>query len=124
MKPIQITAEQYLQDQLDKHLMTDPLSDILKQIENQTHISKTHANNDQLNNIHTGNSMHNTQQESTSNNDRNNVNQTNGRMNSEQKDSVNNIPPHKNNEEHTLKSDTYTRTRYGRTVQKPDRLTY
>ena len=64
------------------------MDDILKQIENQTHINKTHTNNDQLN-ICTGNSIGNKQQESTSNNNRNNLNQTNRSMNNEQKDSVN-----------------------------------
>ena len=44
-KPTQITDNQYLQDQLDKHLVIGPLGDILKQIENQTHINKTHTNN-------------------------------------------------------------------------------
>ena len=62
MKSTQITAKQYLWDQLDKHIVTDPLDDILKQIENQTHINKAHTHNDQLNNIHTGNGMSNTQQ--------------------------------------------------------------
>ena len=60
--------------------------------------------------------MSNTQQESTSNNNRNNVNQTNGIMKNAQKDSINNIPHHKNIEEHNGKSDTHTRTRYGRLV--------
>ena len=31
------TAEQYLWDQLDKHIATDPLENILKQLEKQTH---------------------------------------------------------------------------------------
>ena len=71
----------------------DPLDDILKQIENQTHKNKAHIHNDQLNNICTGKDISDTQQESTPN--RNNVNQTNGRMNNEKIDSVNNIPLHK-----------------------------
>ena len=58
--------------------------------------------------------MSNTQQGSTSNNNRNNVNQTNGE--NEPRDSVNNIPLHKNIEEHNEKSDTHTRTGYGRIV--------
>ena len=60
-----ITAEQSPWDQLDKYKVTDPADDILKQIENQTHINQTHMHNDQFNNIHTGNTMSNTQQEST-----------------------------------------------------------
>ena len=35
VKPTQITTKQYLSDQLDKHMVMDPLEDILKQIENQ-----------------------------------------------------------------------------------------
>ena len=89
--------------------MTDPLEDILKQIENQTHINKTHTSNNQLNNICTGNSTTKRQQESTSNKNRNNVNHTNRRMINEQKDSVNNVPLHKNTDQHnekmTLKPD-------------------
>ena len=63
MKPTQITAKQYLWDQLDEHIVTDPLDDILEQIENQTQINKTHILSDQLNNIHTANSISHTQQE-------------------------------------------------------------
>ena len=72
---MQITAEQYLQDQLDKHRMTDSVEDILKQIENQTQQKKTHTHNEQLNNIPTGNSTSDTQQESMQHNTRNNHNQ-------------------------------------------------
>ena len=49
-----LAAEQYILDQFGKHIVTDPVDIILKQIENQTHINKTHTHNDQLNNIHTG----------------------------------------------------------------------
>ena len=87
-------------------------------------MNKTHTNNNQFNNIHTGNRTSNTQQEITSNNTRNNVSQKRGRMNNEQKDSVNNLPFHKNIEEHNEKSDTHTQTIYRGIVQKPDRLTY
>ena len=95
MKPTQIAAEKYLQDQLDKHTVTDALDDILKKIENQTYINKTHTNNDLLNNICTGNSRSSTQQEYISNNNLNNFNQINGIMNNEETDSVNKIPLHK-----------------------------
>ena len=37
MKPTQIPAEQYLWGQWDKHIITDPLEDILKQLDKQTH---------------------------------------------------------------------------------------
>ena len=60
MKPIQIAAKQYLWGLLNKHIVTDYLDDILKQIENQRHMIKTHIHNNQLNNIHTGSSMSNT----------------------------------------------------------------
>ena len=109
-------AKQYLRDQFDKYIKTDPMDDNLKQVEKQTHVNKTDTNNDLLNNIQTGNSTSNTHQESTSNNNRNNVNQTYRRMNNEQKDSVNSIPLHKNIEEHNEKNDTCTRTRYKRIV--------
>ena len=42
MKPTQITAKQYLWDQLNKHIVTDQLEDILKQLEKQTHTGHTH----------------------------------------------------------------------------------
>ena len=42
MKPTQITAKQYLWDQLDKHIVTDPLEDILKQWEDKN-IQTTHT---------------------------------------------------------------------------------
>ena len=42
MKPAQIPTKQYLWDQLDKHIVTDPLDGILKQIENLTHIKNSH----------------------------------------------------------------------------------
>ena len=37
IKPIKITPEQYLWDQLQKHTTTDPLEDIPKSSENQAH---------------------------------------------------------------------------------------
>ena len=45
-------------------------------------------------------------------------------MNNGQKDSVNSMPLDKNIEELNQKSDTHTRTRCGRIIWKPDRLTY
>ena len=48
MRPIQITAKQYLWDQLDKHIITDPFEDILKQLEKQTHTGHTYTQNKQL----------------------------------------------------------------------------
>ena len=48
MKPTQITAEPYLWDQLDKHIVTDPLEDILKHIEKQTPMNYTYTNKKQF----------------------------------------------------------------------------
>ena len=50
MKVTQITAKQYIWDQLDKHKVTDPLEDILKQIEKQTPMYHTHTHKEQLRN--------------------------------------------------------------------------
>ena len=47
MKPTQITAEQYLQYQLDKHIVTDPSEDI-DQLEKQTHINHTYTMSEPL----------------------------------------------------------------------------
>ena len=41
VKQAQITTDQYLWDQLDKHIVTDPLEDILKQVEKQTPMNHT-----------------------------------------------------------------------------------
>ena len=40
--------------QLDKHKMTDPVEDILKQFENQTQQNETYSHNEQLNNVPAG----------------------------------------------------------------------
>ena len=47
MKQTQVTGEQYLWDQLDKHIVTDPLEDILKHLE-KTHNNHTHTQSKQL----------------------------------------------------------------------------
>ena len=51
VKPTLITAKQYLCDQLDKHIVTDPLEDILKHLAKQTHTNHTFTRNEQLKNI-------------------------------------------------------------------------
>ena len=51
VKPTQITAEPYLWDQLDKHIVTDPLENILKQIEKQTPMNHKYTEKEQFNNI-------------------------------------------------------------------------
>ena len=48
VKPKQITAKQYHWDQLDRHIVTDPLEDILKQIEKQMSMNHTYACKQQL----------------------------------------------------------------------------
>ena len=50
--------------------------------------------------------------------------QTNNEVNNGQKVSGNNMSLHKNTEENSQGSDPHIRTRYGRVVRKPDRLTY
>ena len=45
IQPAQITSEQYLQDQLQKHTTSDLREDILKQLEKQPHTSNTHTVN-------------------------------------------------------------------------------
>ena len=63
-----MTTKQYLWDQLDKHRMIDPVEDILKQFENQTHQNKTYTHNEQLGNVPAGNSIgdHNKRAHNTS----------------------------------------------------------
>ena len=44
IKPTQISTEQYLWDQLHKHIKTDPLENILTQLEIQTAASNNNTN--------------------------------------------------------------------------------
>ena len=60
MKSRHIRAEQYLQDQLDKHIVTDPLEDILKQIEKQTPMNHTEIHKEQFENTQNGTCMSDT----------------------------------------------------------------
>ena len=60
VKPTQITAKQYLWDYSAKHIVTDPLKDILKQLKNQTHTSHTHTQRKQLKNTQHGTDTSNT----------------------------------------------------------------
>ena len=64
VKPAYIKAKQYLQDQLDKHIVTDPLEDILKQLEKPTHTIHTHPQNEQFKNAQNGTHRSNTLHES------------------------------------------------------------
>ena len=68
--------------------------------------------------------MSDTQQESMTTNPRDNISQTNGKVNNGQKDSVNSMPLNRNVEEPSQESDAHTRTKYGKIIQKPDRLIY
>ena len=68
MKPAQITAKEYIWEQLDKHIVTEPLEDILKQIETQN-----------------GTHMVDTQQESMTTDHREDNSQMNRRVNSGQR---------------------------------------
>ena len=56
----------------DKHRMTDPVEDILKQFENQTQQNKTYTHNEKINSVLTDSSTSDMQQESTQQNIRNN----------------------------------------------------
>ena len=77
VKPTQITAEQYLWDQLDNNIVRDPLEDILKQLEKQTHTNHTYTKNEQFKNTqnrtHTSNTLH----ESMTTNKGDDISQTN-----------------------------------------------
>ena len=70
--------------------------------------------------------MSDTQQESMTTNPRDNISQMNRRVNNGQKDSINSLPLtcNRNVEGPIQESDTPTRMRYGRIIQKPDRFTY
>ena len=114
IKTTQITGKQYLQDQLDKHRMTDPVEDILKQFDYQTQQNKTYTHNEQLKNVPNGNSTSNTQQESMKHNTRNNHNKRKITVKIGQKDSVNNMPLlHSNIKEPNEKYGAHTQTRSG-----------
>ena len=64
--------------------------------------------------------MSDTQQESKTHT-RNNFNQTKKRVKNGQRGSLNTVPLNRNIGEPSEKGEAYTRTRYGRIVQKPDR---
>ena len=70
MKPTQLTSEQYIWDQLDKYTVTDPLEDILKQLEKQTHTNHTHTQSEWLRNTQHGTHTNNTIHENLTTNNR------------------------------------------------------
>ena len=93
--------------------MPDPVKDILKQFENQTHSkTKTYTNNVQLNNVSIGNSTSDTWRGSTQHHTRNNHNHRRITVNNGQKDSVNSMSLNDNIKEPNEKSGNHTRTFY------------
>ena len=100
VKPTQITAEQYLQDQLNKHVVTDPPEDILKQLEKQMHTN--HACLEQSTEKHTNNMLHKSMTTNRQDNS-----QTNKVVNNGQKVSDNIMPFHKNVEGNSGASDSH-----------------
>ena len=91
VKTMQITTEQYLWDQFDKHTIIDPVEDIEKQFENQTQQNNTYSCNEESNNVPITNSTSDTQQVSTQHSTRFNHNQRKITVNNGQKDNVNNM---------------------------------
>ena len=124
MKSTQIMVEQYLWDQLDTHIITDPLEDILKQLDKQTHSNHTCTQSKQVNNTQDGTYINNMPHENITPNKREDINQTKREVNNKQKVSDNNIPFHKNTKKNSEGSDVNIRIRYGRIVRKPNRLMY
>ena len=109
---------------MDQHIVTDPLEDILKQIENK-HLWTTHTptkNNLKALKMEVIQVTHNKNAWQQIPGD--NINQTNRRLNNAQKDSVNSMPYNRNIEEPSQENDTHTGTRNGRIMWTIDRLTY
>ena len=106
--------------------MTDPLEDILKYIEKQTPIYHMYTHKEQFEKTQNGTCTSDTQQESMTTNPSDNISQMNRRVKHGQKNSVNSmlLTCNRNIEEPSQESDAHTRTRYGRFIQKSDRLTY
>ena len=75
VKPTQIPAEQYHWDQLDKHIVTDPLEDNPKEIEKQMPMNHTYTHKDQFKNTQNETPTSDTQQESMTTNPRDNISQ-------------------------------------------------
>ena len=72
--------------------MTDPLEDILKQIEKHTPMDHKYAHKEEFKKHSKMELMSDTQQENLTINPRENICQINRKMNSRQKDSVNSVP--------------------------------
>ena len=87
-------------------------------------MNHTYTHNEQFKNIQNGTHMKYTQKESMTTSPRYNISQMNRMVNNEQKVSVNSMPFSRNVQEPSQGSDAHSRTRYGRMMWKPDRLTY
>ena len=87
-------------------------------------MNHTYTYKEKFKNNQNGTHASETQQESMTTNPRDSIGQINIRVNSGQKDSINSRPLSRNIEDPSQESDAHTRTRYGRIIQKPDRLTY
>ena len=93
-------AEQYLWDQLNEHIITDQLEDILKQLDKHTHTKHTHTEQT-TKNTQDRNHKINMPHEIITPNSREDNSQTNRKVNNGQKISDDNIPFHKNTEENS-----------------------
>ena len=105
IKSTHITAEQYLQDQLQKHT-TDPLEDILKLFENQAHTNNTYT---QKIHPYTNKSTH----RNKTPNSGEDITQINREVNKEQTISDKRVPLNRDGKDKSKDSDRYIRTRYG-----------
>ena len=113
-----MSAEQYLCDQLHKHTKTDPLGSILTQLEKQPGASN---NNNNINNgpfINNPTHEYSTLCKELDNNHRKSE-ENNEHKIGEQRVSVGRNIDHKDKDHGSV-----IRTRYGRIIQKLDRLAY
>ena len=118
MKPTQISADQYLWNQLHKQTKTDPLGSILIQLEKQPGASN---NNNNINNgpfINNPTHEHSTLYKEPANNHRK------SEENNKHKISEKRISVSRNIDYKDKDHDNVIRTRYRRNIQKPDRLAY
>ena len=117
IKPTQRTAEQYFQDQLQKHIKADPLGDILKQIEKQPCTIK-------INSISNGPFINNPTHKHSVPCKESDNSQRNKEENSGQRICENVVSVNRNIDHKSKDSDGSVRKRSGRTIRKPDKLAY
>ena len=115
VNPTQISAKQYLWDQLQKYTKTDQLEDILTQPEKQT----TTSNNDN-NNINNGPFINNATHEHSTLCKELDINHRKSEENNEHKISKEGVSVNLHVDHKGEDHDSFVRTRYGRT----DRLAY